>query len=142
MAKIYFSLAQANEFIKKIKPEVEKLMEINEQLQMLNETKIEFEEETIENFLLEVELNKNFHEKNIELYTLLGFLIKQGCVVRDIEKMEIDLYSKNNEKEILFCWEPKEEAIKHWHYPNEDITKRKPVKQIEEAYMEKLKKMK
>lgn len=142
MTRIYFSLKEANEFIKKMRMDIERLQEINEQLSLLDNTKIEFDEDNVENFLLEVELNKNFHEKNVELYSLLGFLIRQGCIVRDIEKMEIDFYSKLEDKEILFCWRPTEQAISFWHYPGEEIEKRKPIKQIEEAYLEKLKKMK
>jgi len=142
MSKVYFSLREANEFVKKILPEVEKLQELNEQLSLLDNTKIEFDEENIENFLLEVELNKNFHEKNLEMYTLLGFLIRKGCVVRDLEKMEIDFYSKMENREILFCWRPNEEKIMFWHFPGEDLNKRKPIKQIEDAYFEKLNKLK
>jgi len=142
MSKVYFSLKEVNEFIKKIKPDVERLGELNEQLSMLDNTKIEFDEENIETFLLEVELNKHFHEKNVEMYSLLGFLIRKGCVIRDLDKMEIDFYSKYGEKEILFCWKPTEDNISFWHYPNEDISKRKPIAQIEDAYFEQLKKMK
>jgi len=142
MAKIYFSLGQANELIKKVRREIERLEELNEQLALLDNTKIEFDEENMENFLLEVELNKNFHEKNLEMYSLIGFLIRQGCVIRDLDKMEIDFYSKLEDKEILFCWRPVEEKIQFWHYPNEDILKRRPVKQVEDAYFEKLKRMK
>ncbi len=142
MPRIYFSLKQANELLKKLRPEVERVSELNEQLQMLDNTKIEFDEDNVENFLLEVELNKNFHEKNVELYSLLGFLIRQGCVVRDLDKMEIDLYSKFNDKEILFCWRPIEDSISFWHYSGEDMSKRKPIKQVEEAYFEQLRRMK
>ena len=142
MSKIYFSLREANEFIKKIRPEDERLGELNEQLSLLDNTKIEFDEENMENFLLEVELNRNFHEKNVEMYSLLGILIRQGCVIRDLEKMEIDFYSKQDNKEILFCWRPTEDSIKFWHYPNEDLEKRKSIREIEDAYLEKLNKMK
>jgi hypothetical protein len=142
MPKIYFSIKQANEFIKKIKPDVEKLVDLNEELSMLDNTKIEFDDESIENFLLEVELNKHFHEKNVEQYSLIGFLIRQGCILRDLEKMEIDFYSKHNNKEVLLCWRPSEDHIMYYHYPGEDLTKRKPIKEIEEAYLEQLKKMK
>lgn len=142
MSKIYFSLKEANEFIKKIRPEVEKLAELNEQLSMLDNTKIEFDDDSMENFLLEVELNKNFHERNIEMYNLLGDLIRKGCVMRDLEKMEIDFYSKFGDKEILFCWKLGEETIDFWHNKNEDLDKRKSVKEIKDAYFEKLEKMK
>ncbi|MCX6803703.1 MAG: DUF2203 family protein [Candidatus Diapherotrites archaeon] len=142
MPRIYFSLKQANELLGKIRPDVERLVELNEQLQMLDNTKIEFDEENVENFLLEVELNKNFHEKNVELYSLIGLLIRQGCIVRDLGKMEIDFYSRQGGKEILFCWRPIEENVKYWHYPKEGISKRKPIKQIEEEYLEQLRRMK
>ncbi|MFA5126231.1 MAG: DUF2203 family protein [archaeon] len=142
MVKIYFSLGQANEMVKKVRGEVERLEELNEQLALLDNTKIEFDEENMENFLLEVELNKNFHEKNLEMYSIIGFLIRQGCIIRDLDKMEIDFYSKLENKEILFCWSPKEGKIQFWHFPNEDLSKRRPVKQIEDAYFEQLKRMK
>jgi hypothetical protein len=142
MVKTYFSLREANEFIKKILPDVNNLIDLNEQIHLLNETKIEFDDENMENFLLEVELNKNFHEKNIELYSIMGFLIRQGCVIRDLDDLEIDFFSKFGEKEILFCWKPSEDTIKYWHMPGEDMTKRKPITQIKDAYLEQLKKMK
>ncbi|MEI7960975.1 MAG: DUF2203 family protein [archaeon] len=142
MPRIYFSIAQANALVKRIRPDVERIIQLNEELSLLDNTKIEFDEENIENFLLEVELNKSFHEKNVELYSLLGALIRQGCIVRDLEKMEIDLYSKLNDKEIIFCWCPGEDTVKYWHHISEDLEKRKPVRQVEDAYFEQLKKMK
>jgi len=141
MSKIYLSIAQANELIQKIKPDVERLFELNEQLQFLDNTKIEFDNDSMENFLLEVELNKNFHEKNLEMYTLLGFLIREGCVMRDLEKMEIDFYSRHAGKEILLCWRPTEGQILFWHALGEDVSKRKPIKQLKEEAIENLKKL-
>ena len=142
MSKIYFSIREANDLARKLKKDIERLMETNEELSMLDNTKIEFDEENMENFLLEVALNKTFHEKNLELYSLLEYLIKQGCVVRDLETMEIDFYSKFEDKEILLCWRPSEEKIAFWHYPGEDIAKRKPLKLVEQAYFEQLNRMK
>ena len=141
MSKLYFSVAQANELILRIKPDVERLFELNEQLQFLDNTKIEFDNDSMENFLLEVELNKNFHEKNLEMYTLLGFLIRQGCVMRDLDKMEIDFYSRHSGNEILLCWRPMESQILSWHNLGEDISKRKPIKQLQEERIENLKKL-
>jgi len=142
MSRVYFSLKQANELIKKIRLEVERVQQLNEELTLIDNTKIEFDDDSMENFLLEIELNKNFHEKNIELYSLLGYLIKQGCIMRELEKMEIDFYSKFEGKEILFCWTPNEESIKYWHSYGETMDKRKPIAQIEDSYFEQLKKMK
>ncbi len=141
MSKMYLSVLQANELIQKIKPDVERLFELNEQLHFLDNTKIEFDNDSVENFLLEVELNKNFHEKNLELYTLLGFLIRQGCVMRDLDKMEIDFYSRHVGKDILLCWRPNEEQILFWHFLGDDMSKRKAIKQLREEMSENLKKL-
>jgi hypothetical protein len=141
MSKVYFSVPEANALIKKIRCDVDRLFELNEQLQMLDNTKIEFDNDSMESFLLEVELNKNFHEKNVELYTILGFIIREGCVVRDLEKMEIDFYSRHAGKEILLCWRPAEEQVLFWHYAGEDVSKRKSVKQLQEETIENLKKL-
>lgn len=141
MSKVYFSVAEANSLIKRIRPEVDRLFELNEQLQLLDNTKIEFDNDSMESFLLEVELNKNFHEKNVEMYTLLGFIIREGCVVRDLEKMEIDFYSRHAGKEILLCWRPLEEQVIFWHYIGEDVEKRKSIKQLQEENIENLKRL-
>lgn len=141
MSRVYFSIQEVNSLIKKIKPQVDKMFELNEELHLLDNTKIEFDEDSMENFLLEVELTKNFHEKNVELYALLGSLIKEGCIVRDLDKTEIDFYSKHNSREILLCWRPLEEEVLYWHYLEEDVSKRKPIKQLREEKIDLLKKL-
>ena len=141
MTRVYFSVQEANDLIKKIKPQVDKLFELNEQLHLLDNTKIESDDDSTKSFLLEVELNKNFYEKNVELYTLLGDLIEQGCIVRDLDKMEINFYSKHDKKEILLCWKPSEEQILYWHYLGEDPEKKKSVKQLREEKIDALKKL-
>lgn len=141
MSKVYFSVAEANALIKRIRSDIDRLFELNEQLQLLDNTKIEFDNDSMENFLLEVELNRNFHEKNVEMYTLLGYVIREGCVVRDLDKMEIDFYSRHDGKEILLCWRPLEEHVMFWHYLGEDVSKRKPIKQLQEENMQNLKKL-
>jgi hypothetical protein len=142
MAKVYFSIKQANELIQKIRPDVEKLLLLDEQLRMLDNTRIEFDDEGMEHYLLQVELNKNFHEKNLEFYTLLGELIRKGCVIKDVEETEIDFFSELNGKEILFCWKVSEDKIAFWHNVGEDKTKRRLIKEIEHKYYEQLHRMK
>ncbi len=138
MGKIYFSLNEANDFIQKIKQKVNKIIQLTDELDLLDNTKIEFDDEKMENYLLEIELNKKFHEKNLELYKIMGEIISEGAIVRDLENIEIDFYSKLNEKDILFCWMPGEEKIEFWHYPNEDHQARKSVREIEKKYYQTL----
>lgn len=142
MGKIYFSLNEANEFIQKIKPKINRIKHLTDELELLDNTKIEFDDEKSENYLLEIELNKNFHEKNLELYKLMGEIISEGGIVRDLENIEIDFYSKLNDRDILFCYMPSEEKIEYWHYPNEDYKMRKSIREIEKKYYETLNNLK
>ncbi|MDD4250769.1 MAG: DUF2203 family protein [Candidatus ainarchaeum sp.] len=139
MSKIYFSLGEANEMIRKISPRLERIIILKDELDLLDNTKLEFDEEKVENYLLEIELNKSFHEKNLELYKIIENLIREGCVVRNIDEMEIDFYSKLEDKDITFCWNPGHEKILYWHFPQEEKKMRRPIKQIESNYFETLK---
>lgn len=142
MGIIYFSIREADREIKRIRSDLERIEQLNEELQLIDNTKIEFDEDKIENLLLEVELNKSFHEKNLELYTTIGKLIKEGCIIRDIEKLEIDFYSKFEGRDILLCWKNGEERISYWHEVNENYTKRKTISLIEKQYFKKLNELK
>ncbi len=141
MPMIYFSLQEANELVQKIKSSVDRIIQLRDEIELLDNTKIEFDAKSIENMILEIELNKNFHEKNLELYSLTGELIKKGCIIRELGTMEIDFYSRFNRKDIVFCWRPEDEKILYWHYLYEDCKKRQPIKIVERNYLEKLKEL-
>jgi hypothetical protein len=138
MNKIYFSLDLANDLISKVKPKINELIQLRDELELLDNTKIEFDNDNIENLLLEVELNKSFHDKNLKLYALLEELIRLGCIIRDIENIEIDFYSKLDGKDIVFCWDTKDDQILYWHDLNDSCEKKRPIKEIEQKYIEKL----
>ena len=142
MGIVYFSLKEADREIKRIKDDVERITQLSEELLLIDNTKIEFEEDSIENLLLEVELNKSFHEKNLEMYMIMGKLIKEGCIIRDIEKLEIDFYSKFEGRDVMLCWKHGEERIIYWHEINENYTKRKPIALIEKQYFKQLNELK
>lgn len=141
MPMIYFSLQEANELVQKIKPTVERIVQLRDEIDLLDNTKIEIDSKSIENMVLEIELNKSFHEKNLEMYSLIGGLIRHGCIIRELTTMEIDFYSRFNKREIAFCWRPEDDKILHWHFLNEDCEKRQPIKIIERNYLEKLKEL-
>jgi hypothetical protein len=141
MGITYFSLQGANEKIQKIKPVVERMRQLVEELNFLDNTKIELENESTESLMLEVALNKSFHEKNLELYSLIEKVIREGCIVRDLQSMEIDFYSKLGERNILLCWKRGEEKVQCWHETFEDCSKRKSAVLIEKNYFEQLKRL-
>ena len=142
MGIIYFSLKEANREIKRIRGDIERLTQLCEELDLIDNTKIEFDEESIEHLMLEVELNKSFHEKNLELYSLIGKLIREGCIIRDIEKLEIDFYSRLDDRDIMLCWKQGEDKISHWHEVFDSVGKRKPVALLEKQYFKKLNELK
>ncbi|MDD3159663.1 MAG: DUF2203 family protein [Candidatus ainarchaeum sp.] len=142
MNKIYFSLNDANEYILAKRYLLDKLVQLRDELDLLDNTKLEVDDDNLENLLLEVELNKNFHEKNLELYKIIGLLIKDGCIVRDLEKMEIDFYSKFGGKDIIFCYTPEDEKILYWHEINQNYENKQSIKEIEQSYFETLSKLK
>jgi hypothetical protein len=141
MPRIYFSLQEANELIQKIRPKIQRIIQLRDEIELLDNTQIQFDEESIETLLMEVELNKSFHEKNIEMYSLLGELIRQGCIIKELNNVEIDFYSRLNNRDIAFCWKPTEEKIMYWHFLHETCDKRQTINIIEKNYMEELKKL-
>jgi len=141
MPQVYFSLQEANELISKIKPTIERVSQLRDEIDLLDNTQIEFDDKSIEHMLLEIELNKSFHEKNLEMYSHIGTLIKKGCIIRELTTMEIDFYSRFNNKDVAFCWRPDDEKILHWHFLKEGCEKRQPIKIIERNYLDVLKKL-
>jgi len=141
MPQIYFSLQEANELVSKIKPTVARIAQLRDEIDLLDNTQIEFDDKSIEHMLLEIELNKSFYEKNLEMHTLIGDLIKQGCIIRELTTMEIDFYSRFNNRDIAFCWRPNEEKISYWHFLKENCEKRQLIKIVERNYLDALKKL-
>lgn len=142
MHKIYFSVHEAESLIAKIRNKVDRITQLREAIVVLDNTKIFFDSHNMENLLLEVQLSKNFHEKNVEMFSLIAELVNEGCIVRTIDDFEIDFYSKFKDKDILLCWKKGELTITHWHEIHENAKHRKPIKEIQQNYYEQLKQLK
>ncbi|HNV01262.1 MAG TPA: DUF2203 family protein [archaeon] len=143
MSKIYYSVAQANTLIPKIKRTVEKIEKLRDEIFLIDNTKILFDELSPSSLLLEIELNKNFHEKNLEMFTLIAELIREGCLIRNLEEeIEVDFYSKFKDKDIFLCWKIGDDTIRFWHETFEKQKQRKPIEELQEHYYEKLKELK
>lgn len=143
MSKIYFSLTDANALIPQITKSVDRITQLRDEIYLIDNTRILFDELSTSSLLLEIELNKNFHEKNLEMFTLIAELIRCGCMVRNLEEeIEIDIYSKFKDKDIFLCWKQGDETIKFWHETYEKQKQRKPIQQLQEYYYEKLKELK
>ena len=87
MSKVYYSIAKANSLIPKIKKSIEKIEKLRDEIFLIDNTKILFDELSPSSLLLEIELNKNFHEKNLEMFTLIAELIKEGALLETWKKI-------------------------------------------------------
>lgn len=141
MSKVYFSLQEAESVINKIKRKIDRVARLREEILVLDNTKIFFDSANMENLLLEVQLSKNFHEKNLEMFSLITEIVQEGCIIRNIDDFEIDFYYKLKDKDIFLCWKNGEERISFWHELTETAKQRKPIKQIQQNYYEQLKQL-
>ena len=142
MSIIYYSVEEANEKIKQIRENVERIAELNEEIKMLSNVKFETNNDDFSKVIFEVELNKKFHEKNVEVYTLVTELLRQGCIIRDTRTFEIDFMSKFAGRDVMLCWRKGEENIKYWHEKKENIYRRKPIILLETEYYQELERLK
>ena len=111
MSMLYYSVEEANEKIKQIRGNVERIAELNEEIRMLSNVKFETVDDEFSKVIFDVELNKRFHEKNVEVYTIVVDLLRQGCIIRDARTFEIDFLSKFAGRDIMLCWRKGEESI-------------------------------
>ena len=66
MSKVYYSIAKANSLIPKIKKSIEKIEKLRDEIFLIDNTKILFDELSPSSLLLEIELNKIFTKKTSE----------------------------------------------------------------------------
>ncbi|HIH16267.1 MAG TPA: DUF2203 family protein, partial [Candidatus Diapherotrites archaeon] len=94
MSKIYFTVEEANELLAEIRPKLERVMKLNEDINAISQMNLEPLEESLENELLMINANKEFHLQSVEFFSLMEELVKMGCIVKDLEKGLVDFYHR------------------------------------------------
>ncbi len=141
MSRIYFTLEEANGILPTIKPKMERLMKLNEDINAISQMNLEPLEESVENELLMINANKEFHRLSLEFFALMEELVKMGCIVKDLEEGILDFYSKKDDRDIYLCWKAGEKEIAAWHDLDRDYDERKPVSILQKGYEERLKRL-
>lgn len=138
MGKIYFSIEEAETVLPAIELRVKKLIELNEQINLIKTAKINSAQDGIETVLASIELNKQYHKLSLEFFNELEELAKSGGILKDVEKGLVDFYSKLDDRDIFLCWKYGEPTIKYWHESQQSNPPRQPIEILKQEYEKKL----
>ncbi|MBC8495221.1 DUF2203 family protein [archaeon] len=129
MEKTHLSLEEAEELITKIKPSIIKLMRINKVLLLLKSVRIEYDDPHM-SMTYNLRKKKKLYKLSYDFYNLLDKLHTQGCLVRDLNRGEVDFHSMFDGREIMLCWQISEKNIRYWHEADGGRETKKPVSML------------
>ena len=141
MAKVYFTLEEANELLRKIEPKARKLQKLYFDAYSLNDVQVSFNPDNFESQLFVLDLNKKRHKLLYEFFELMEDIVRQGIIVKDLGKGLFDFYSKYDKQDIMLCWQIGEKEIEFFHDEKQGFKSRQPVSLLQQEYEEKLKKL-
>ena len=141
MSRVYFTVDEANEILAQVQPRMERLMKLNEDINAISQMNLEPLEESLENELLMINANKEFHRQSLEFFGLMEELVKLGCIVKDLDTGLVDFYSRLEERDIYLCWKAGEQQISAWHELDTGYEARKPLSILLKGYQEKLRRL-
>ena len=124
--KRYFTLEEAQAELPDVKVALQRLMELNKALALLNSVDISYEDD-FRSIQSHLQMHTKFHKLSHDLYQGLSDFLERGVVVKDLDAGLIDFYSFFQGKEIFLCWKVGEEKITHWHTLHEGYPGRKPI---------------
>ena len=142
-AKNYFSLADAEKALPKVKRLLNKLHTLKAQINFLADQKeapVEltepFSEEEIYQFafMQEIKLNRELHKHTYEFFSVLDQLNELGCIVKDLDEGLVDFPHCINGREVWLCWKEGEEKITQWHESDEGFSGRQPIIDLDDYY--------
>ena len=132
MKKIYFTLENAQKFIPLIKSKIKTLQDLKESISLLSTVEIDFQNDTYENYIHFIKVNKEFHKLVYTFYKELEEIESVGCVVKDIDSGLVDFFHYFEGRDVFLCWKLGEDKIGHWHEIDTGYEGRKPIVFLEE----------
>lgn len=123
---VFISPEYANIIALKIKKRVLELMKKNKLISILDSIDLIYEDD-YEFFESDIKKNKALYKMSYDFYKEVESLLKIGCLVRDIEKGYVDMFSEINGKQYFLCWNVNENRVEHWHELNEECESRKKI---------------
>lgn len=125
----YYSIPEAEEMIKTLKPKLLKLMKLSKAIDLLDSIDIQYSDE-YETIKSDVLMNKKFHDYSLKFCKEVEKLLKAGVVLKDLEQGLINFFSLHNGREIFLCWKLGEENVSSWYEIDADYELRKPVSEL------------
>jgi hypothetical protein len=126
----YFTLAEAQRILPKVKLHLEKLISLQDEVVALSGVKVHAEQMDLTAHILAININKRFHELSFKYYAELEAVTKLGVHVKDVSQGIVDFYSKLGEKDIMLCWQIDEPDILHYHTQEDGFEGRKPIQEL------------
>lgn len=139
MERKYFTIAQANKMLPKVKARLARIKQMRAQAQVisryLEEAGCMPDRETFE--IPEDELTVDVLDEVTSLKLLadeinkdVTDLITSGAIIKDLDKGLVDWYAKKDDRDIFLCWMIGDDKIKYWHEIDTGFRGRKPVSEI------------
>ncbi len=131
MATRFFKLAEAQELLPEIAPQLERACE---QKRRLNTLEGELSRASAEIMVLggSIPPRRALAEKKAErdqltqqLTESLARITRTGCLVKDLETGLVDFPARHEGEEVYLCWKLGEERIEYWHRVQEGFAGRK-----------------
>ncbi|QQR92913.1 MAG: DUF2203 domain-containing protein [Candidatus Iainarchaeum archaeon] len=138
MTRRYFTLAEAQRALPKVKLHLEKLMALQDEVIALSGVKVHAEQMDLTAHVLAININKRFHELSFKYYAELEAVTKLGVHIKDVSQGIVDFYSKLGEKDIMLCWQFDEPAILHYHTEEDGFEGRKPIQELNQKLAEEI----
>ncbi|MEK6967193.1 MAG: DUF2203 domain-containing protein [Nanoarchaeota archaeon] len=136
MQKIYFTPSAAEACITELSKTVRRLQKLHKAIRFLNSLEVTHKDE-LDDFYASVSVNEQFHKLSHQFYSEIKEMIKQGWLLKDLEKGLVDFYALHGNKEILLCWKFGEKQIRYWHGINAGYRERKPISFLGSPFQEK-----
>jgi len=138
MSEKTFSLEEAQETLKKVKPRVEEVVEINRTIQYTSkdmETLFDiWGDSVMEKGNPDNGLYLNMIEKGDmladEMKNRLSEIEEVGCHVKDLKLGLIDFPFDHEGRRVFLCWKLGEDKIKYWHDAHAGFTGRKHINEL------------
>ena len=126
----FFSLAEANELLPKVRTNIKLLREIRRRI-VAKQALVDIEELTApvqrvdrekqDQLLRELEQDVHSFHKTLEAFQGMG------CELKDLERGLVDFYSMRGNDVVFLCWMDGEDSIQWWHPLDSEVKGRKPI---------------
>jgi len=132
MEKRYYTVAEANKLLSKVKPVLAKMVKLQLALSSIEGVTVSFQEEFMA-YAHAITVSEKYYKISAELYRELKKLLELGCIVKDARVGLIDFFSQRNGQDIFLCYHLGEEEITMWHDAVSGFQGRLPISLLEKV---------